>query len=207
MTMSRSIRPVLVLAAALSLAGGCSFLEPRADPTRYYVLTPVVDSSEHMQAVDVHLSLGPVDLPTYLDRPEIVSRPAPHRLDVRENERWAEPLPSAFTRVLRQNLAVLLGPDAIVDFPSTAAAHGVHEYLLDVDVLRFEESGHGRAELSARWALKDARARSTVVARETTVARPVTSSDGAAVASALSDCVGDLSRDIARALAPVPQPR
>ena len=203
--MSGSIRPVLLLAAVLSLAGGCSFLEPRADPTRYYVLTPVVDSSERVQAVDVRLSLGPVDLPTYLDRPEIVSRPAPHRLDVRQNERWAEPLPSAFTRVLRQNLAALLGPDAIVDFPSTAAARGLREYVLDVDVLRFEESGRGRAELSARWTLKDARARSVVVAHESTVGRPVTSSDGAAAAAALSECVGDLSRDVARALAEQPR--
>ena len=204
--MSGSIRPLLV-AAALSLAGGCAFLEPRADPTRYYVLTPVVESGERVQAVGVHLSLGPVELPSYLDRPEIVSRPAPHRLDVTASDRWAEPLPSAFARVLRQNLVVLLGPDAIVDFPSTAAARDTREYVLDVDVLRFEASGPERVELAARWTLRDARTRTTVVARETTVARPVRSSDRAAgAAAALSECVGDLSRDISRALALASQP-
>ena len=197
--MRGKIRAASVALALLVFAGGCSFLEPQKDPTRYYVLTPVVEGAERVN-VNARLSFGPVSLPSYLDRPEILVSPAPHRLEVRPYDRWAEPLPNAFPRVLKQDLVVLLGPDAIVDFASALPPRSTQDYLLEVDVLRFEETGHGRAELSARWTIKDARSRLAVLSRETTAERPVTSSDTAAGVEALSECVGDLSREIAQAL-------
>ena len=186
--------------ALLAFAGGCSFLEPQKDPTRYYVLTPVVESPEHV-SVAVRLSFGPVTLPTYLDRPEILVSPAPHRLEARAYDRWAEPLPNAFPRVLEQDLVVLLGSDAIVDFGAPLPVRTTQDYVLEVDVLRFEETGHGRVQLSARWTIKDARTRMVVLSRETSVERSMASSETAAAVEALSECVGDLSREIAQALA------
>jgi hypothetical protein len=199
MKMRANKRAAGLALALLSFAAGCSFLEPQKDPTRYYVLTPVVDAAERIN-LNARLSFGPVTLPTYLDRPEILVSPAPHRLEVRAYDRWAEPLPNAFPRVLKQDLVVLLGPDAIVDFASEPPPRPMQDYVLDVDVLRFEETGHGRAALAARWTIKDARTRLAVLTRETNVERPVASSDTAAGVEALSECIGDLSSAIAQAM-------
>jgi uncharacterized protein len=188
-----------LMLALLAFAAGCSFLEPQKDPTRYYVLSPVADTPQRL-TVNARLSFGPVMLPTYLDRPEILVSPAPHRLEARAYDRWAEPLPNAFPRVLKEDLVMLLGPDAVVDFGSVLPPRPTQDYILDVDVLRFEEIGHGRAALSARWTIKDARTRVAVLSRESNIERPVASSDTSAGVEALSQCIGELSTAIAQAL-------
>jgi uncharacterized lipoprotein YmbA len=171
-------------------------LEPQADPTRFYVLSPSVEPAPRSPAAPVHVVVGPIVLPDYLNRPQVVTRTAPYRIDIMEFDRWAEPLPTAFARVLGQNLRASLGTDAVGRFPWAPASHGVQ---LEVDVLRFEPTGQG-AELAARWTVRDGETKQVLVSRESVVKHAAASDDTPAAVAALSSCLGEFSVEVAQAL-------
>jgi uncharacterized lipoprotein YmbA len=189
-------------AAMVALGAGCSVLEPQADPTRFYVLTPVVETVASPPYLGTVVAIGPVALPSYLDRPQIVTRSASNQVTIQEFERWAEPLPSSFARVLEQNLAASLGVPAVVRYAATGGLSNVLK--LEVDVLRFEANAGREAELRARWNLKDAHTRKTLLVRESRHTRPIADHDTAGAVSGLSECIGELSLEISRAILLLP---
>lgn len=158
---------VVVMAAVVSsaLLAACS-LNPKEDPTRYYVLSNVVDEpglleSAGLPAVDeaaptVHLRVGirPVSFPSYLKRSRMVTRLASNELKYMETERWGEPLEEAFHYALGVNLGVMLGTDDVILHPWYATEEP--EYAVMVDVIRFERDQQGAAHLVVQWELRDA---------------------------------------------------
>ena len=140
-----------------SLAGCSSFLpKPKPNPSRIFVLFPDIEAAERQNSdpsAQLSLGVGPVRLPAYLDRREIVIRVAPSRFDLSENDRWAEPLDENLTHVLTQNLSALLGSDRIISYPWPLDLKP--QYRVEIQVLRFESDSAGDAQLSARWAVID----------------------------------------------------
>jgi uncharacterized lipoprotein YmbA len=134
-----------------------------------------------------------VDLPGYLDRSELVSRPSANQLQLTENERWGEPLVDGFRRILRDDLEELLDPDRIVQHPFDVRSPP--ELVIAVDVIRFEPVGMAarHAELVARWTVSTGREPRVLAARAQTTVReaiPHNAGPGADIAA--------LSRALAR---------
>lgn len=125
---------------------GC--LGPRADPSTYFVLTPVT-GAESGAPLAITLGVGPVTLPGYLDRSELVTRLSENQLAVSEVERWAEPLPASVSRAFTDNLVRLMRPDDYVVYPWYESA-GV-DYAVAVDLSRFEADSTGLVTLEASW--------------------------------------------------------
>ena len=72
--------------AMLLFVGGCS----RTQPSRLYVLTPVAVPAAQQAGVATHslaLGLGPVELPQYVERPQILTRTGPNAFDLAEFDR------------------------------------------------------------------------------------------------------------------------
>ncbi len=135
-------------------------------------------------------------LPGYLDRPQIVSRTSANAMELDEFHRWAEPLDSLFSRVLAQNLAGLLGADAIVEPAGNRTE--IFDYLVEVDVLRFDTQALQTAILDARWRLVDAERDRVVERGQFFASEPVAApGDYETVAAAMSRVVAALSRDVA----------
>ena len=61
--------------------------------------------------------IGPIHLPDYLDRAQIVSRTSPNRLRVNDFQRWASPLDKDMTRVLAENIKQLTGVENCLVYP------------------------------------------------------------------------------------------
>src|SRR5581483_8730221 len=144
------------LAVFLLGAAGCSsLLEPRPDPSRFYLLTPQPPAGEVSPASaggSLSVGLGPITMPAYLDRPQTVTRVGANELRISEVDRWAEPLAKNFARVLGQDLAARLDGARLHDYPwynSTAI-----DYQIEVAVHRFETDASGEP---ARGALDDSR--------------------------------------------------
>ena len=144
------------------------------------------------------LGIGPIKFPGYLDREEIVVRSAQNRFDVAENDRWAEPLEENFARVLSQNLALLLNTDLITTYPWSPANRP--RYQVEIEVLRFEANSQRNAQLFARWALLDVGDKKVAILKESRSMRIAKEKTVAASVAALSEAVGDLSREIANAV-------
>jgi uncharacterized lipoprotein YmbA len=149
----------------------------------------------------VSLGVGPITLPGYLDRQEIVTRVSQNRIDVSEYDRWAEPLETNFTRVVGQNLSVLLHTDRLVFYPWELNRRP--NYQVTIEVLRFESSTRGEVQLSARWEILDTNKRTPLQAGGSAITRQPTAQSTDASVVALSEALGDLSYEIANAVSAV----
>jgi uncharacterized lipoprotein YmbA len=202
--MNRFITLIFLLANFM--LAGCGTFSPRPDPSKFYTLTAIAQpgatvTKESSNPGGVSLGIGPIKLPGYLDRQEIVTRVSQNRFDVSENDRWAEPLETNFTRVLSQNLAVLLNTDQLVSYPWEMNRRPA--YQVEVEVLHFETNAGGDVQLSARWTVLDPNKKIRLKSGETVLTRqPAAKSTDASVA-ALSETLGDLSRAIANAISAI----
>jgi uncharacterized protein len=178
--------------AVLLVVAGCS----QSPPTEFYTLSsmqlPPGGSSNPKSVVGV----GPVTLPDYLDRPQIVTRASGNRVMLADFDSWIEPIDSMFTRVLVQNLSVLLASDNVISLPQRRATP--LDYQVEIDVSRFDADATGRAVLDARWWVYGKDGEQLIEEGRSTIVEPaVDPSDYEAVVASMSKAMGAMSNDIA----------
>ncbi len=189
MTLS-PLRLVVVLLLSC-LVAGCSVLEPRPDPTQYFVLRPVERNTDAATA-KLTVGLGPISLPSYLDRPQMVRRDGSNRVRVAEYERWAEPLRSAVPRVLAQDIENRERIGRVANYPWPP---GGVDFGVQVDITHFEVDASGVAELAAHWVVR--RGKDTVLWHESTIVKQSAGGDTEAAVAAMSAALDDLAGEIA----------
>jgi len=205
MSLTGLLKALAAGAIAMSLAG-CSalartILAPQKDVSRFYLLTPTVDSettapaSAQSPGGDFTIGLGPIKLPPYLDRPEIVTRMAPNRLELSKEDRWGESLQNGFTSVLERDLSAQAGTERVIVFPWYNTVH--IDLQVQIDVFRFETDGQGNAQLSAKWTILDSTGKNILYTVDSHLTQPSKPGDETDAAAALSRTIGDLSGQIA----------
>jgi uncharacterized lipoprotein YmbA len=192
-----------VLSFGLTLVvGGCG----STAPSRLYLLHAVPSSpaAEAGGSGDLTLGIGPVVIPGYLDRPQIVTRTSGHEIRTAEFDRWGEPLKESLTRVLAGNLSRMVGTDRIAFFPWRG--DGLIDYRVTMDVTRFDGALGGDATLEARWVLTAEKSDSVLAVRHSILSAPVEAQGGyEGLVAALSQLLADLSRQIAAAIREAPR--
>lgn len=165
-----------------------------SQPTRYYVLSSLADvETETVPRSGLAIGVGPVKLPEYLDRHQIVSRQTDHELQVAVLDQWAEPLEVSLSRVLRENLGILLGTDAVFLFPWKFATN--IDYQVAVEFHRFEADAQNQLVLHAQWEI--IAGRKPLLVRKSVLRVSAETTDYAARAAAASRALAQLSREIA----------
>ena len=144
------------------------------------------------------MGLGPIKLPDYLDRSQIVTRTSPNKLHLAELDQWAEPLQDNVTRVLTENLSVLLSTDAIVRYPWKRSQE--IDYRIAIEVTRFDTEASGETSLIARWRILTGDGKEVLAARKSRFNHSVDVKNYESIVSGLSKNLGDLSRDIAETI-------
>jgi uncharacterized protein len=200
------MRPVLwrlsmmALMALLLGLGACA-----STPSRFYMLNPLAPADGISPAAQAErgpvIGLGPITLPRYLDQPQIVSRASRHQLLLGELDRWAEPLQGNFSRVLAENLSLLIPTDHLFvqEWPRSVTL----DYQVKVDVQHFDGWLGGESVLIARWSLLD-RAEHELVSRKVHLNAPASGHDYEAMVVAMNQLLDTLSRDIATAIQRLP---
>ncbi len=201
--MKSSLNIAAALAVWALLLGGCGGLSAKPDSSRFFTLSalPAPEDAAKKNSGDssgISLGIGPITLPGYLDRQEIVTRVAPNQINLAENDRWAEPLEENFSRVLSQNVAALLRADRVNAYPWPIDKKPV--YLVEVEVIRFEANTAQEAQLAARWTVRNSGKKDSLRYRETRLSRPAKARSTEASVAALSEALGDLSREVAAAI-------
>jgi uncharacterized lipoprotein YmbA len=185
------------LAGALLLAA-CT----AAAPTRFYTLSSLLAApGEPAFEVppDLSVSVGPVTLPEYLNRPQLVTRDGSNRVIIADFDNWIEPLDGMVARTLAENLSLLLGTDEVLAMPQRRPFQP--NVQVGVDITRFDADTSGNAVLDARWWLLGARGDRVLVSNRSTLVEQGAAGDRATGAQALSVALGRLSREIAAAIA------
>jgi uncharacterized protein len=185
----------LSLGLTTLILAGCN----GSQPSSYYLLSslpaprpPVQSASSDQLAIGV----GPVTLPAYLDRPQLVTRASANRLDLAEFDRWAEPLPDMFARTLAEDLSAIVGTDQVLVVPDRFGPE--LDYQVAVEVLRFDRSAGGEIELLARWTILTGNEAETLAARKSLITeRASQDSRPEEIIVAMSRTVEMLSREIA----------
>jgi uncharacterized protein len=206
-----NINTIRLALGACVLAAGCSVLSPQPDRSRFFILTPISDSAgtgaqaaSTSAGAQLIVGVGPVDFPDYLRRLPVVKRVAPNRVDLSDEERWAEPLDKNFVRVLSQNLARLLNTQRIEKFPWPVKDR--IDYQVEIDVERFETTSDGQAQLMASWIIRDGPTDKILYASQTTAGAPA-GPDELSASAALSGDLATLSKDIASRVTELSQHR
>lgn len=172
---------------------------PSTQPSKFYVLTPLSAPEQKGNASlgreALAIGIGPIEIPDYLDRPQIVKRSSPHELELAEFHKWGEPLKANISRVLAENLSGLLSTDQIYLFPWKRSAQFNYQVL--VRMTRFDTSPEGEAILNARWEIRANNEKDVLVIRRSHFRTPESGQGYQGTVSAMSQNLEDLSQVIA----------
>jgi uncharacterized lipoprotein YmbA len=189
-----------ILIVCFLLLGGCLGKGTQKD-TRFYLLEPIsgISSGERasVEGEGIMLAIGPVRVREYLNRPQIVTRTQENKIMLHDFHSWGEPLDKNFTAVLGGNLSNLLSTDRIVFFPWRRKPN--FDYQIVVDVMRFD--GDLGEELIVHykiWAVGESEGEDRRIGIwKSSFSRQTRDDSFEALVSAMSELVGDFSREIA----------
>ena len=198
--MSAVYKKLLLLLAVPVVLSGCG----STPASRFYLLIPDEQpAATPVLAGQPHIGVGPIDLPKYLDRPQIVTRSDSAEIRLTETERWAEPLQENFTRVLAENLSRRLGTGRVSIEPSHN--RGNIDYRVIADVLQFDANDAGEIMLLVYWNILDRNGASLTGMQKSEIRMPIAQpADTSRTVSRLSAAVAELGRTIAARLSELP---
>jgi len=190
---------IVFLGLIMALLSACFGNSPQS---RFYSLnslsSPEVAPSTTPVGQGVILAVGPVVIPDYLDRPEIMTRAGQNEMQVNEYRRWAEDLESNLSRTIVENLSVLLPGErysVIRWIPETQAKVPV-KYRVMVDVTRFDAAPGGTVFLETDWSVYGMN-KEMLMMQKSSISQTVRGTDFADVVATMSKTIEALSRDIA----------
>ncbi len=185
----------LMIAAALFAVSGCTTTPP---PTFYQLEIPASTQLSGLER-GVAIGVGPVNMATYLDRSQIVTRAEAHKLQLSEANVWAEPLKESITRIIGVNLSNMLQTTRVFKYPLRNRAI-LLAYRISLDIPRFDGKLGGDVQLVARWTLYKDRGEKALLTR-VSVINEATGGDGyERLISAQNRALQALSREIANAI-------
>lgn len=191
--MRAGLKPVLAMGFAVVVLSGCA----GTPPAQFYsldnaLLAPPAASS------DLSLALGPVDLPQYLDRPQLVSRDSGNRLRVDEFNRWGGALDEEIQRVLAARLMNALGTQRIYEYPGGIVTET--DYRIALAIRNFDGRLGGPVMLDVGWSLFDDHNGKLLAVRQVQYREQAQDDSYSAYVAALDHLLTRLSGDLAQAV-------
>ncbi len=139
-----------VAATTVSMFAGCVSLDPKPDPTRYFVMAGADDlTAASSGPCSGTLLVGPVRVAGYADQPSVVERRGAHEIIPLTLHRWVEPLGETLPRLITSRLANELPDRCVAGYQRKTPAAGAQQ--LELEVQRFELTDGNEAVVAIRW--------------------------------------------------------
>ena len=169
-------------------------------PAKFYLLEPLSKDVVESGAIGDKsvLALVPVRIPHYLERVQLVTSSGKNTYDFDELHRWAESLDDNMSRVILQNLSVLLSADVVM---STSQRAEKAKAQLAVTILDFYIDPLGQAKLTATWQIR--RGDKETLSGQSTHFVAVDGNDVQMKVDALNQCLNKFSQEMANILKPL----
>ena len=195
------IRPALAgVLAVLAGLGGCFRSSP---PDQFYMLRAIDTPAAAPLAGDGPLvGLGPVRIPAYLDRPQMVAAASGQEYRMSEAHRWAERLDENIARVSAQNLAALIPTDRILPHPWPREPRPEVQVAMTFQELHPDPQGIVR--MSVLWTLRHGQ--NQTESHRFSCRQPASTTDYAQMVEVESQCLARLNREMATAIQAVLRP-
>jgi uncharacterized lipoprotein YmbA len=188
--MARRVAHVVSIALLAAAAAGCA-----SAPSRFYTLASTARTDD-APAAPYAVIVGPVTVPSSVDRPEFVVQVAPNQVQIDEFNRWASPLNDSIARAVAGDLAVLLGTQDVAAAP---LANFNPAYRVTINVQRFESVPGESVLVDAVWAVRPT-AKGTTRSGRTVASEAVQGKSYDALAAAHSRALATVSQDIAASI-------
>ena len=163
-------------------------------PTQFYELESV---SKPMPAISstkkpLVCGIGPLSLPSILDRKQIVTRTANNEVKLAEFDQWAAPLTETVDLVISQNLTSLLPQAIFRRFPWSA--YGTVDYYIIIDISEFDTRPGQSVNFEANFAVMDDKKHTIISNGHFKVEHPLIDSSYAGSVKALSQVLAEFSQ-------------
>lgn len=190
----------LILVVFLLISGGCALRSTTT--TRFYTLSPMPHAvSEQRNKKEIKcktIGVGPLHIPGYLDRPEIVTRVNPNEIRLAELDNWAEPLKDNVARVIVENISRLICTKDVVTFPWKKSSH--IDYQIDIKIVWMDGKLGEKATLVTQWAIIDSSDKSTLLTKQSQYTESVMEPTYSSLVAAYSRLIANFSQDIVLAI-------
>src|SRR3954469_20399264 len=188
----------LFIPLAFALLAGCA----SAPVEQNYTLSAEAGGQVLRALPDISIAVGAARLPEMYDRPQLLVRESGNRVQLLEQQRWAEPLKSGIARVVAADLGRLLGTAHTTSYP--AAESKDTGYRVALDVQRFDATRGKGADVEIAWRVR--RLPEGPLREGRTTANEAAGGEYEALVAAQSRALATVSRDIAQAIAGMQTP-
>ncbi|NOT11904.1 MAG: membrane integrity-associated transporter subunit PqiC [Methylococcaceae bacterium] len=171
-----------------------------APPTHFYVLE-AKSLSGAVAAHDTKISvigIGPLSIPTLLDRKQIITRSGQNTVQIAEFHQWAAPLHDSMIEVITQNVTSLQSRHVIRSYPWSA--YGAVNYRVIIDIDRFDTKPGSAVVLQARWAIMNEIDHVVLANHHSSIEHALKDTTFSATVKALSGVLYEFSQQISQAL-------
>ena len=180
---------------------GCISVQNSPTP-RFYMLQAVYENQVSKKiniASDVFIGVGPVKIPEYQDRPQIVTQSKEKMLKFAQFDRWGESLDLGVARLIGEDLTAMLPGAKFTLYPwdSTIPV----KYQVVVEIVQLDSELDKDLFLVAQWLVIDAQNMKTMIIKRSEFRQPITPHNYSGLAKTLSTACASLSSEIAQALA------
>ena len=194
MTYERITHGMLIV-VVLSVLAGCA---SPSQPTRFYRLDGEPRGAELVDLKPLPgitlIGISTVELAGYLDRPQIVERRSPHRLELYEFDQWAGSLQENLRLLMTDRLQQQLESMRVIAYPWHQSV--MPDFELHLYISRFDVEGE-QIRLQARWSLIERSDNRLVAMQRMTVLEPSSGDGVEAGVSAANRAVSKLAVQIA----------
>ncbi len=188
-----------IILLTLFVGAGCF---SAGKPLAYYTLNPLKQRDEPPApgiAGQWVIGVGPLELPEYLDRLDLVTRISPNRIMVNANHRWAAPLRSEVLRVLVHDLALQTRARQVLSYPWDSRFEP--DLRISLQIQAFEGIRGGKVRLRAAWSLTPAQADQPALQRVSDIEQSTAGGSFEDLVAAMGKVLGRLSMEIAAGVA------
>jgi len=188
-----------VLYLALIVSGCLSI--PSSPTPRFYALSAVNENQVSKKiniASDVLIGIGPVKIPEYLNRPQMVTQDKKKMLQFAQFDRWGGSLDTGLARLIREDLTVMLPGAKLTLYPWDPSI--AVKYQVSVEVVQLDSKLDKDMFLVVQWMVIDVQNSKTVIIKRSEFRQPIVPQNYSGLAKTLSTACASLSSQIAEAL-------
>jgi len=171
-------------------------------PVEYYMLDASVgiDNNQTLKGDEgPMIGLGPIRLPEYLDRFQMVVAVSQNKYKLIDGHRWAEKLDQNISLALFKTLPGQLGTDKMIRYPWPQRP-GV-DFQVKIDILELNVDQDGQSQLVAQWSIKSKD--KTILNKRSTFTAQASTTDIDKMVQAQSECLTQLGQEIVVNLKPL----
>jgi len=198
--MKKRLFIFLICFASIYFLNGCISVSRSPSP-RFYRLSSMSDSLIEQKlniASDEIIGVGPVKIPEYLNRPQIVTINDNQMVNFAQFDRWGESLDLAIARVLNENLTATLESRDIELYPWNILIPV--KFQVVVDVIELEANLKKDIVFVAQWSIVDLKNKNLVFSKRSALKEAINPHNYSGSVAALNKVLSKLSVEIAQEL-------